>query len=346
MMIIMKKGATDADIGHVVEKLHGVGAEAHISRGEFKTVIGAIGDREVISQLPFDAMPGVEGVVSIMKPYKFVSREFKDEDTIINVGGIKIGEGYFTVMAGPCSVESEEQVLTTARMVKEAGAAILRGGAFKPRTSPYAFQGLGRQGLEILAAAREETGLPIVTEVVDVRDVELVAEYADILQIGARNMQNFLLLTEVGRTDKPVLLKRGFSATIEEALMAAEYIVKAGDSKIILCERGIRTFETYTRNTLDISSVPLIKQLSHLPVIVDPSHASGKRDLIAPLTMAGLAAGADGAIIEVHPNPEEASCDGQQSLAFEQFDSLMGKLKKVAPAFDKSLATGEYNGVR
>lgn len=343
MMIIMKKGATDEDIDHVVEKLHSIGAEAHVSRGQFKTIIGAIGDREVISQLPFDAMPGVEGVVPIMKPYKFVSREFRSEDTIIDVGGVKIGEGHFTVMAGPCSVETEEQVLETARKVKEAGASILRGGAFKPRTSPYAFQGLGKRGLEILAEARAETGLPIVTEVVDVRDVELVAEFADILQIGARNMQNFLLLTEVGRTAKPVLLKRGFSATIEEALMAAEYIVKGGNSKVIMCERGIRTFETYTRNTLDISSVPLVKQLSHLPVIVDPSHASGKRDLIEPLTLAGLAAGADGAIIEVHPNPEEAACDGQQSLTCEQFDLLMERVRKVAPAFGKALEMGRVH---
>ncbi|MHB0977208.1 MAG: 3-deoxy-7-phosphoheptulonate synthase [Candidatus Aquicultorales bacterium] len=337
MMIVMQQGATEQEIDHVIERLREIGAEAHVSRGEFKTVIGAIGDREIISQLPFDAMPGVENVVPIMKPYKFVSREFRDENTIVDVDGVKVGEGYFTVMAGPCSVESPEQIMSTAKSVKAAGASILRGGAFKPRTSPYSFQGMGKEGLQIMDAARRETGLPIVTEVVDVRDVELVAEFADIIQIGARNMQNFLLLTEVGKTKRPVLLKRGFSATIEETLMAAEYVIKNGNSRIIICERGIRTFETYTRNTLDISAVPLIKHLTHLPVIVDPSHASGKRDLIEPLTLAGLAAGADGAIIEVHPNPEQASCDGQQSLTFEQFSGLMDRVVKVAPVFEKRL---------
>lgn len=337
MMVVMKEGATEKQIEHVVEKLKSVGADAHVSRGKYKTVIGAIGDRENIVRLPLAAYPGVEKVIPILKPYKLVSREFRSEDTIIKVGDTTIGEGYFTVAAGPCSVETTEQTVVTAKVVEEAGAGLLRGGAFKPRTSPYSFQGLGEEGLKILAEARKKTGLPVVTEVLDVRDVDLVAKYADILQIGARNMQNFLLLTEVGKVNKPILLKRGFSNTVEELLMAAEYVVKSGNNEIVLCERGIRTFETSTRNTLDISSVPIIKQLSHLPVIVDPSHASGKRELIEPLVLAGLAAGADGCLVEVHPNPEEALCDGPQSLTINDFQRMMKKLRPLVRAFGKQM---------
>jgi 3-deoxy-7-phosphoheptulonate synthase len=333
----MRPDATEDQIQHVIDRLSEAGVDTHISKGKYRTVIGVIGDREVIAGLPLEAIPGVEKVVPILKPYKLVSREFHPENTVIKIDGVHLGEGSFTIIAGPCSVETEEQVLTTARLVKEVGGAILRGGAFKPRTSPYSFQGLGKKGLEILALAKKETGLPIVTEVLDVRDVDLVAEYADILQIGARNMQNFLLLTEVGRVDKPVLLKKGFSSTIEEALMAAEYIVKAGNPRVIVCERGIRTFETYTRNTLDISSVPLIKQLSHLPIVVDPSHASGKRELIEPLTLASLAVGADGVMIEIHPDPENALCDGPQALTFDQFRKLMEKLRNLVPVFGKQM---------
>lgn len=335
MIIVMKQGAKEEEIQHVVDKLSEFGLEAHISKGKYRTVIGVIGDEEKIMELPLTAYPGVEKVMPVMKPYKLVSREFKAEDTVIKVRNSIIGPPYFAVIAGPCSVESEEQIVSIAKAVKEKGATFLRGGAFKPRTSPYSFQGLGKKGLELLAKARELTGLPVVTEVMDVRDVEIVAEYADVLQIGARNMQNFLLLTEVGKQDKPVLLKRGFSNTIEEWLMAAEYIAKAGNDQVILCERGIRTFEKYTRNTLDISAVPLAKELTHLPVIVDPSHASGRQDLIEPLSLASLAAGADGIIVEVHINPEEALSDGAQSITPEVFGKIVNKLKALAPHFDR-----------
>ncbi len=333
----MKPGATERDIEHVVEKLKEAGLEAHISKGKYRTVIGVIGDEELIANLPLTIYPGVEKVMPVLKPYKLVSREFQIEDSFFKIGNSKIGAGYFGLMAGPCSVETIEQTLSTAKFVKECGANFLRGGAYKPRTSPYSFQGLGEEGLKILAQAREETGLPIVTEVMDVRDVELVSHYADVLQIGARNMQNFLLLTEVGRQDKPVMIKRGFSNTVEEWLMAAEYVAKAGNKKIILCERGIRTFETSTRNTLDVSSIPVIKSLSHLPVIADPSHASGRSDLILPLSLASIAAGADGLLIEVHPNPEEALCDGPQSLNFEKFSELVSQIKEILPHFSKTI---------
>lgn len=337
MMIVLRAGATQADIDHIVEKLRTVGAEAHISQGEIKTVIGVIGDKEAIRTLPLEAFHGVESVIAILKPFKLVSREFRSEDLIINAGGVSIGGSTFTVMAGPCAVESREQVMQSAKAAKAAGARVLRGGAFKPRTSPYSFQGLGKEGLEILAEARSETGLPIVTEVLDVRDLDLVVEYSDIIQVGARNMQNFLLLTELGRAGKPVLLKRSFMATIEELLMAAEYIAKSGNPNIILCERGVRTFETYTRNTMDISAIPVVRELSHLPIIVDPSHAAGKPELVKPLCAAALAAGAHGAIIEIHPNPEEALCDGPQSLTFDAFSDLMASLKPIAQAVGKEL---------
>lgn len=329
-MVIMKTGASEDEIQYVIKKIEEIGAKAHLSKGKYKTVIGCIGDREQIVKLPFKAYPGVEDVLPISKPYKLVSREFQVEDSEFDVSGVRIGGSNFTVMAGPCSIESEDQVLKTAKIVKEAGASILRGGAYKPRTSPYSFQGLGEDGLKMMARAREETGLPIVTEVLDTRHVDTVAKYADILQIGARNMQNFNLLTEVGRIKKPVLLKKSFSCTIEEALMAAEYIVKGGNTKVIICERGIRTFESYTRNTLDISAVPLLRNLSHLPVIVDPSHATGRRELIEPLCLAALAAGANGVIVEVHPNPEQALCDGPQSLTTNQFQEMMEQLIALA----------------
>ncbi len=337
MIIVMKPEASEKDVEHIVEKLKEVGLEAHISKGKYRTIIGVIGDEELIANLPLTAYPGVEKVMPVLKPYKLVSREFQPEDTVLEIRGSKIGGGHFGLMAGPCSVETAEQTLSTAKFVRKCGANFLRGGAYKPRTSPYSFQGLGEEGLKILAEAREETGLPVVTEVMDVRDVELVSRYADVLQIGARNMQNFLLLTEVGKQDKPVLIKRGFSNTIEEWLMAAEYVAKAGNKKIILCERGIRTFETSTRNTLDVSSIPIVKSLSHLPVIADPSHASGRSDLILPLSLASIAAGADGLLIEVHPNPEEALCDGPQSLNFENFSQLAEKIKEILPYFSRTL---------
>lgn len=330
LVIVMREGASEAEIAEIVELLHKVGAEAHVSKGEFRTVIGVIGDREMVMQMPFEAYPAVERVVPIMKPYKLVSREFQDEPTVIRVGEADIGGGGFTVIAGPCSVESEEQVLEAALAAREAGASLFRGGAFKPRTSPYSFQGLGEEGLSMLAGAREKTGLPVVTEVLDVRDIELVSRYADVLQVGARNMQNFLMLKELGRQEKPVLLKRGMSSTVEEWLMAAEYILKEGNRRVILCERGIRTFETSTRNTLDISAIPAVKNASHLPVIVDPSHATGVRELVPPLCMAALAAGADGVMVEMHPRPKEALCDGSQSLTMDGFGEMMDELKALA----------------
>ncbi|MHB8781683.1 MAG: 3-deoxy-7-phosphoheptulonate synthase [Candidatus Geothermincolia bacterium] len=335
MVIVMREGVSREEIDFVVEKLHSVGAEAHVSQGEYMTVIGAIGDRENVMQLPLEAYPGVSRVISVMKPYKLVSREFKVEPTVVRIGGVEIGPETFTIIAGPCSVESDDQVVEAAMAAKAAGATLFRGGAFKPRTSPYAFQGLGEEGLSILAHAREVSGLPVVTEVLDVRDIELVYRYADVLQVGARNMQNFLLLKELGFIDKPVLLKRGMSATIEELMMAAEYVAKGGNSQIILCERGIRTFETATRNTLDLSAVPLAKELTHLPIIVDPSHATGRRDLISPLCRAALAAGADGLMVEMHPNPSEALCDGPQSLTIREFEALVEELKPLAAFFSR-----------
>jgi len=338
MMIVMKDGASDEEIQHVVDKLESVGAQAHISKGKYKTIIGAIGDREKFITLPWEAFPGVEKAVPILKPFKLVSREFKSDDTTIEVDKVLVGGSHFSVMAGPCSVETEDQIVKTAKTIKKEGGSILRGGAFKPRTSPYSFQGLGVDGLKMLALARKETGLPIVTEVMDSRDVEVVAEYADIIQIGARNMQNFLLLKEVGLQKKPVLIKRGFSNTIEELLMAAEYVVSSGNPNVILCERGIRTFETFTRNTLDLSAVPSVHSLSHLPIVVDPSHATGKSELIESLSLASLAAGADGILVEVHPDPESAWCDGPQSLDFNGFAHLMRQIKSLIGSLNKELS--------
>lgn len=330
MMVVMKNQATEEQVKHVIAKIEEAGAKAHLSKGKYKTVIGAIGDTEQIDRDALKGFAGVENVVPISKPYKLVSLEFKTEPTEIKVGDCIIGGSNFTVIAGPCSVETEEQVLTTAKIVKQGGAKMLRGGAFKPRTSPYSFQGLGAEGLKILQMASKETGLPVVTEVLDPRDVELVASSVDVLQIGARNMQNFTLLTEAGATRKPILLKKSFSCTIEELFMAAEYVIKTGNEKIILCERGIRSFEPYTRNTLDLSAVPLIKTLSHLPIIVDPSHATGRRELIEPLSLGALAVGAHGIMVEVHPSPEEALCDGPQSVTSTQFLEMMKKIKSMA----------------
>jgi 3-deoxy-7-phosphoheptulonate synthase len=338
LVIVMKPNATERQIQHIVDRLHDFGLREHISRGEERTLIGAIGDERILRSIPLEAMPGVEKVMAVLAPYKLASREFQSEDTVISVDGVEIGGGKIVVMAGPCAVESEEQIITIAEIVKGAGALILRGGAFKPRTGPYSFQGLGDEGLKMLALAKKETGLPIITEVMSTQEVDLVAQSADIFQIGARNMQNFMLLKAVGQTRKPVMLKRGMSATIEEFLLATEYILSQGNHNVILCERGIRTFETYTRNTLDINAVPALKQLSHLPVIVDPSHGTGRRELVAPMSKAAIAAGADGLIIEVHHDPENSMTgDGAQSLLPEQFSELMEELQKLAEAIGRSM---------
>lgn len=334
-IIVMRRDAASADVDHVVERLRDIGAEAHVSQGQLRTVIGAIGDRAVIQQLPWEAFPGVERVVPILKPYRFVSRDFQETDSVVDVGGVPVGGDALVVIAGPCAVESRDQLFATASAVQRAGAQILRGDAFKPRTSPYAFQGLGEKGLQLLAEAREETGMPFVAEVLDTRDIELVSSYADLIRIGARNMANFTLLAEVGRQPKPVMLKRGFTATIEEWLNAAEYIYKEGNHQVILCERGIRTFEPQTRNTLDISAVPVVKGLSHLPILVDPSHSGGRRALVPSLTRAAVAAGADGVMIDVHPSPETAQVDGGQALQPAEFATLMDEVRAVAAAIGR-----------
>ena len=319
MIIITPPNVTDAEIDHIRERIESVGMRTHLSRGEQRTIIGCIGDESLLEEVPLRSLPGVESVTPVLKPYKLASREFAAERTIVRVGGRETptrrsAASTITVIAGPCSVENREMLIDTARR-REAGATMLRGGAFKPRTSPYAFQGLGVEALRLLAEVRAETGLPVVTEVMDTRQVDLVAEHADMLQVGARNMQNFALLAELGRVRRPVLLKRGSSATIKELLMAAEYIMANGNHDVVLCERGIRTYETATRNTLDIAAIPVLKRESHLPVIVDPSHAGGDAGLVAPLAFAAIAAGADGLIVEVHPDPECALSDGDQSLA-------------------------------
>lgn len=326
MVIVMNVNARQQEIDTVMEKLQELGFNGHLIRGVKRIVIGAVGDRAMISALGLEALPGVEKVVPIMQPFKLVSREVCGESSRVTVGNVVIGGGEPVVIAGPCAVESRGQLLLAARRAAMAGARILRGGAFKPRTSPYSFQGLEEEGLKFLREASRETGLPTVTEVVDEASLELAVNYVDMVQVGARNMQNFKLLQAVGRCGKPVLLKRGFSATIEEWLMAAEYVVSEGNAELVLCERGIRTFEKYTRNTLDLSAVPLVKRLSHLPVIVDPSHATGKRELVAPMSLAAIAAGADGLIIEMHPQPCNALCDGPQSLTPEELDALMSRV--------------------
>ena len=337
MFIVMRKGYTEKEMGDILERLTKLGFSGHVSKGVERTVIGVVGRTYPELRDTLELLAGVDEVVPISKPYKLSSREFQPQDSTIKVGDVTIGGEELVVMAGPCAVETEEQVLETARAVKAAGANILRGGAFKPSTSPYGFRGLGEDGLKILDKARQETGMPIITEVMTPPDVELVARYADILQVGARNMQNFILLDEVGKTRKPVMLKRGMSATIQEWLLSAEYILAQGNRQVMLCERGIRTFETYTRNTMDISAIPIIRKLSHLPIIADPSHGTGKWYLVAPLALAAVAAGADGLMIEVHPTPDSALKDGAQSLTFENFQQLMAQVGMVAASVGRKM---------
>ena len=337
MIIVMNPGVQEEEIEQVVAKLKKVGLGVHLSVGEHRTIIGAIGDRKLVMSMGLEALQFVEKLVAISHPFKLVSRDFKPENSVFSIGGSTIGNADIMVMAGPCAVESEEQVMEAAYGVRAAGARVLRGGAFKPRTSPYSFQGLEEEGLKILAKAREKTGLLIVTEVTNQHTVDVVNEYADIIQVGARNMQNYYLLRELGRLHKPILLKRGLSATIEEWLMAAEYIMSEGNYQVILCERGIRTFETYTRNTLDLSAVAVVKQLSHLPVVVDPSHGTGSWRFVPAMSRAAVAAGADGLMVEVHPRPEEALSDGPQSLTIENFNILMDDLRNVAGVVGKRL---------
>ncbi len=340
MMIVMKEGATQAEVDAVVKRVESVGAHAHISAGELVTVIGAIGDREHVANLGLEGAPGVDHLVPILKPYKLASLQYRrDERTVLEIDGRRIGGEHFATIAGPCTVESREVLLDTARTVRDAGAQFLRGGAYKPRTSPYSFQGLGEAGLRLLAEAKAETGLPIVTELMDVRDLEPVLEVADVVQLGARNMQNYTLLTEVGRSGKPVLLKRGLSATLEELLMAAEYILKEGNEQVMLCERGIRTYEPSYRFTLDLMAVPVLRELTHLPIVIDPSHAAGKRSLVEPLSLAAAAAGADGIIVEIHPHPEEAVCDGPQALYADDFAAYLRKLEAAAELAGKQFTT-------
>ncbi len=337
MIIVMKQSATKQQVDHVKDRIEKLGLKAFVSRGVERTVIGMIGDDRLVAADVIEALPGVDKVVPVLKPYKLASREFRPKNTVIKVDGVEIGGGNFTVIAGPCTVESEDQLMTAARAVKEAGARILRGSAYKPRTSPYDFQGMGEEGLKLLRKAADELKMPVETEVMDTRNVSLVAEYVDILRIGARNMQNFDLLKEVGKQEKPIILKRGFSNSIKEFLMAAEYVLAEGNRQVILCERGIRTFETETRFTLDISAVPVVKSLSHLPIIVDPSHAPGKREWVPALSKAALAVGADGVIIEVHPNPEKALCDGPQQLAPKQFAELVKEMQAIAKTMNKQM---------
>jgi len=339
MIVVMKVGSNQDEISGVKKRIEVAGLKAHISEGVEHTVIGVLG--QVFPELrdTLELLPGVEQVIPVSKPYKLASREFHPQDTIVELNGVAIGGNEIVVMAGPCAVESEEQLLATAQAVKAAGATVLRGGAFKPRTSPYQFRGLGESGLKLLAQAGKETQMPIITEVMSPDHVDLVVKYADILQIGARNMQNFVLLDEVGKTKKPVLLKRGLASSIQEWLLAAEYVLAQGNEQVILCERGIRTFETYTRNTMDVSAIPIIEKVSHLPIIADPSHATGKWYLVPPLALAAVAAGADGLIIEVHPNPDLALADGPQSLTFDNFRLLMSQLLPIAEARNRKLAT-------
>ena len=343
MVVVMSPNASEEDIARVVEIVEDAGGDAFVSRGKHRTIIGLVGDTERFMALPIPGMPGVESVMRIGKPYKLVARESRPEATEIQVGDVIVGRDSFVVIAGPCAIETEEQAMASARAAKAAGAHILRGDAYKHRTSPYAFQGLAKRGLEILAQMRAETGMPTVTEVLQTTDVELVASYSDVLRIGARNMQNFELLKEVGKLHKPVMLKRGLASTVEEWLMAAEYIANQGNEEIILCERGIRTYEPMTRNTLDISSVPLIHSLSHLPIIVDPSHSGGKRELVGPLARAAVAVGADGIMVDVHPRPEAALCDGPQAITTEEVAELVADIIAVAKAVGRPMANPKQN---
>ena len=337
MIIVLKSNATKKQINHLMEKIKALGLKPMISQGTERSIIGVIGSEDILRVQPLEVFPGVEKVMPVLKPYKLVSREFKPASTVVKVGNVKIGGKQIVMMAGPCSVENRLMLLSVAKAVKESRAQVLRGGAFKPRSSPYSFQGLGEEGLKLLREAAKATGMRVVTELLDARDVQLVEQYADIIQIGARNMQNFELLKEVGQSRKPVLLKRGLSATITEFLLAAEYIVSQGNFNVILCERGIRTFETLTRFTLDLNAVPVIKKLSHLPVVVDPSHGTGEWEYVAPMAKAAVAAGADGLIIEVHPNPEIALSDGPQSLLPKKFAALIKEIRKVALAVGRTI---------
>ncbi|MEW6441736.1 MAG: 3-deoxy-7-phosphoheptulonate synthase [bacterium] len=336
MLVVMKKNAGQKEIQVVVDKIESMGLKAHVIPGSIRTAIGTTGNTGPIDPGALEVMPGVREVIRVTKPYKLVSREVKQEDTRIQVGNVAIGGTGVVVIAGPCAVESEAQCLAIAEKVRMAGASMYRGGAFKPRTSPYSFQGLGEKGLKILRRVREEFDLPVVTEAVDVESVGLVEQYADVIQVGARNMQHYSLLKRVGRSKRPVLLKRGMSATVEELLMSAEYILSEGNYQVVLCERGVRTFADHTRNTLDLSAVPAVKELSHLPILVDPSHGTGRRDKVFPMALAGLAAGADGLLIEVHTDPEKALSDGPQSLYPAQFTRLMECLRRLSVAMDRS----------
>ena len=338
MIVVMKTDSSPDEIGVVVKRIEEAGLKSHISQGVEHTIVGVLGQIFPEMRDRLELLPGVEEVITISKPYKLSSREFHPENTIVRVNDLAIGSDEIIIMAGPCAVESEEQLLLTAQNVKAAGANMLRGGAFKPSTSPYQFRGLGKEGLKMLAHVSDKTGMPIITEVMAPNDVELVSSYTDILQIGARNMQNFPLLDEVGKIRKPVMLKRGLSSTIQEWLLAAEYILAQGNEQLILCERGIRTFETFTRNTMDISAIPIIKKISHLPIVSDPSHGTGKWYLVTPLALAAIAAGADGLLIEVHPNPDSALKDGPQSLTFDNFRDLMSKLVPIAQARNKKIS--------
>jgi len=339
MMIVMKEGATEDQIAHVIERVEEIGCSAHVSKGELLTVIGAIGDRGKVADLGLEGTPGVDHLTPISKPYKLASKETKmGVDSVLEIGGRKVGGTNFALMAGPCTVENRDQMLNSADEVAAAGATMLRGGAYKPRTSPYSFQGLGREGLRLLAESKERTGLPIVTELLDLRDLDDVLEVADVIQVGARNMQNYALLAEIGKSGRPVLLKRGLSATVEELLMASEYVLKEGNEDVMLCERGIRTYETAYRFTLDLLAVPALKELTHLPVIVDPSHAPGRRDWVESMSLAAVAAGADGIIIEVHNEPEKAICDAAQQVPTSEFGELTKKIEAVAAVVGKTVS--------
>ena len=344
MIIVTGPRITDAELDHIRERVEAAGLRTHVSRGEHRVIIGCIGDEALLESVPLRSLPGVESVTPVLKPYKLASREFAADSTVVRVpggSGAAVGGRELAMIAGPCSVESREMLHTTASGVRAAGVQMLRGGAYKPRSSPYAFQGLGVEALHLLAEVRASTGLPVVTEVLDTRQVELVAEHADVLQVGTRNMQNFALLAELGRAGRPVLLKRGMSATIKELLMAAEYIMAYGNRDVILCERGIRTFETATRNTLDVAAIPVLKRETHLPVLVDPSHAGGLAELVAPLSFAAIAAGADGLIVEVHPDPERALSDGDQSLTIPKLGELMRRLEAFAVAAGRTMRGAE-----
>jgi 3-deoxy-7-phosphoheptulonate synthase len=337
MIIVTKPEATEEQIAHIVDRIKEWGLKAEVSHGAVRVVIGVIGPEDIIREKPLAAIPGVESVTPVLKPYKLVAREFRGTDSLVKIGDVVVGGKEVVLMSGPCSVETREQVVSIAQDIKNAGAKILRGGAFKPRTSPYSFQGLGVDGLKLLAEAREETGLPVITEIMDTKDLDVIEKYADCLQIGARNMQNFSLLKEVGRSKLPVMLKRGMSATVKDLLMSAEYILSEGNFNVLLCERGIRTFETYTRNTLDLNAVPVLKAETHLPVVVDPTHGVGIREFIPAMALAAVAAGADAIMVEVHNSPELAKSDGEQALLPDEFADLVARIKAVANAVGRQI---------